>query len=67
VQSDYDTVRVFRLKERELIGTPYRPDGSAIIDFINKLTLAVRKYVQDNAPEEWWTKWNVAMWQCITA
>ncbi|DBB01131.1 TPA: hypothetical protein ACH3X1_001022 [Trebouxia sp. C0004] len=59
VQSDYDTVsefvREFRLKERELIGTPYHPGGSAIVDFIKKLTPAVRKYVQDNAPEEWWT------------
>jgi len=59
LQSDYDTVsefvREFRLKERELIGTPYHPGGSAIIDFIKKLTPAVRKYVQDNAPEEWWT------------
>ena len=59
VPSDYDTVsefvREFRLKERELIGTPYHPGGSAIIDFIKKLTPAVRKYVQDNAPEVWWT------------
>ncbi|DBA87815.1 TPA: hypothetical protein ACH3X1_004814 [Trebouxia sp. C0004] len=59
VQSDYDTVsefvREFRLKERELIGTPYHPGGSAIVDFIKKLTPAVRKYVQDNAPQEWWT------------
>ena len=59
VQSDYDTVsecvREFRLKERELIGTPYHPGGSAIIDFIKKLTPAVRKYVHDNAPEQWWT------------
>jgi len=59
LQSDYDTVsefvREFRLKERELIGTPYHPGGSAIIDYIKKLTPAVRKYVQDNAPEEWWT------------
>ncbi|DBA79953.1 TPA: hypothetical protein ACH3X1_008158 [Trebouxia sp. C0004] len=56
VQSDYDTVSEFvrelRLKERELIGTPYHPGGSAIVDFIKKLTRAVRKYVQDNAPEE---------------
>ncbi|DBA98099.1 TPA: hypothetical protein ACH3X1_014720 [Trebouxia sp. C0004] len=44
-----------QLKERELIGTPYHPGGSAIIDFIKELTPAVRKYVQDNAPEEWWT------------
>ncbi len=44
-----------QFKERELIGTPYHPGGSAIIDFIKKLTPAVRKYVQDNAPEEWWT------------
>ncbi|DBB00781.1 TPA: hypothetical protein ACH3X1_000713 [Trebouxia sp. C0004] len=43
------------LKERELIGTPYHPGGSAIIDFIKKLTPAVHKYVQDNAPEQWWT------------
>ncbi|DBA98142.1 TPA: hypothetical protein ACH3X1_014761 [Trebouxia sp. C0004] len=42
-------------KERELIGTPYHPGGSAIDDFIKNLTPAVRKYVQDNAPEEWWT------------
>ncbi|DBA80527.1 TPA: hypothetical protein ACH3X1_007792 [Trebouxia sp. C0004] len=59
VQSDYDTVsefvREFRLKERELIGTPYHPGGSAIVDFIKELTPAVRKYLQDNAPEEWWT------------
>ncbi|DBA91493.1 TPA: hypothetical protein ACH3X1_003124 [Trebouxia sp. C0004] len=59
VQSEYDTVsefvREFRLKERELIGTPYHPAGSAIIDFIKKLTPAVRKYVQDNAPDQWWT------------
>ncbi|DBA81452.1 TPA: hypothetical protein ACH3X1_007236 [Trebouxia sp. C0004] len=58
VQSDYDTVsefvREFRLKERELIGTPYHPGGSAIIEFIKKLTPAVRKYGQDNAPEQWW-------------
>ena len=33
-------VREFRLKERELIGTPYHPGGSAIIDFIKKLTCA---------------------------
>ena len=31
------------------------PGGSATIDFIKKLTPAVRKYVQDNAPEECWT------------
>ena len=59
VQSDYDTVsefvREFRLKERELVGTPYYPAGGAIIDFIRKLIPAVRRYVQDNAPEEWWT------------
>ena len=59
VQSDYDTVSKFvsefRLEERELIGTLYHPDGKAIIDFIKKLTPAMRKYVQDNAPEEWWT------------
>ncbi len=58
-QSDFDTVsafvREFRLKERELVGTPYHPGGGAIIDFIKKLTPAVRKYVQDNAPEGWWT------------
>ena len=59
VQSDCDTVsefvREFRLKERELVGTPYYPAGGAIIDFIRKLNPAVRRYVQDNAPEEWWT------------
>ncbi|DBB02965.1 TPA: hypothetical protein ACH3X1_013558 [Trebouxia sp. C0004] len=59
VQSDDDTVsefvREFRLKERELVGTPYAPAGGAIIDFIKKLNPAVRRYVQDNAPEEWWT------------
>ncbi len=62
MQFDYDTVSEFvslgqfpLLKERELIGTPYHPGGSAIFDFIKKLTPAVRKYVQDNAPEEWWT------------
>ncbi|DBA92722.1 TPA: hypothetical protein ACH3X1_002930 [Trebouxia sp. C0004] len=60
VQSDYDTVsefvcdfvREFRLKERESIG---HPCGSAIIDFIKKLTPAVLRYVQDNAPGVWWT------------
>ena len=59
VQSDYDTVsefvHEFRLKERELVGTSYAPAGGAIIDFIRKLNPAVRRYVQDNAPEEWWT------------
>ena len=25
------------------------------MDFIKKLTPAVRKYVRDNAPKEWWT------------
>ena len=58
-QSDFDSVssfvRAFRIKERELIGTPYHPGGGAIIDFIKKLTPAVRRYVQDNAPEKWWT------------
>ncbi|KAL3139029.1 hypothetical protein ABBQ32_005830 [Trebouxia sp. C0010 RCD-2024] len=29
--------------------------GGAIFDFIRKLSPAARKYVQDNAPEEWWT------------
>ena len=58
-QSDFDSVssfiRAFRIKERELLGTAYHPGGGAIFDFIRKLTPAVRKYVQDNAPEEWWT------------
>ena len=58
VQSDYDTVsevvRESTLKERALIGTPYQPGGSAIIDFIKKLTPTARKYVQDNAPEGRW-------------
>ena len=38
-----------------MIGTPYHPAGTANIDFIKKLTPAVRKHVQDSAPEEWWT------------
>ena len=58
-QSDFDSVssfdRAFRIKERELIDTPYHPGGGTIIDFIKKLDHAVRRYVQDNAPEEWWT------------
>ena len=47
--------RLRRLEERELIGTPYHPAGTANIDFIKKLTPAVCKHVQDSAPEEWWT------------
>ena len=39
--------------ERQLIGTPYHPDESAIIDLIKKLTPAMRKDVQANASEEW--------------
>ena len=58
-ESDFDSVssfiRAFRIKERELVGTPYHPGGSAIFDFNRKLTPAVRTYVQDNAPEDWWT------------
>ena len=58
-QTDFDSVssfiRAFRIKECELLGTPSHPGGGAIFDFIRKLTPAVRKYVQDNAPEEWWT------------
>ena len=58
-ESDFDSVtsfiRAFRIKERELVGTPYHPGGGAIFDFIRKLSPAVRKYVQDNAPEERWT------------
>lgn len=38
-----------------MVGTPHYPAGGAIIDFIRKLDPAVRRYVQDNAPEEWWT------------
>ena len=59
IESDFDFVssfiRAFRTKECELVGTPYHSGGGAIFDFIRKLTLVVRKYVQDNAPEEWWT------------
>ncbi|DBA79678.1 TPA: hypothetical protein ACH3X1_008352 [Trebouxia sp. C0004] len=59
LQSDRATVsefvREFRLKERELVGTPYAPAGGANVGFIRKLNPAVRRYVQDNAPEEWWT------------
>lgn len=58
-QSDFDSVssfiRAIRIKEHELLGTPYHLGGGAIFDFIRKLTPVVCKYVQDNAPEEWWT------------
>ena len=58
-ESSFDSVssfiHAFRIKERELVGTPYHPGGGAIFDFIRNLTPAVRKYVQDVAPEEWWT------------
>lgn len=48
-------VRAFRLKVRELEGTNLNTGGIAIIDFIKKLTPPVRQYVQDNAPEGWFT------------
>ena len=45
-------IHAFRIKERELAGTPYHPGGEAILDISKKLTPAVCKYVQNNAPEE---------------
>ena len=45
-------IPAFRIKEGELVCSPYHPGGGAIFDFIRKLTPAVCKYVQDNAPEE---------------
>ena len=45
----------FRLCIRELTGTPFYPGGSAIIDVLEKLNPAVQTYVQDIAPDGWYT------------
>jgi len=50
-----DFVRNMRQAVRELQGSVLHPGGSVIIDFIAKLKPEVRSYVQNNAPEGWWT------------
>ena len=53
-----DFVRNMRHSVRELEGTVLHPGGSVIVDFLAKLKPDVRGFVENNAPEGWWTSVN---------